>query len=216
LAIAMSIYRNEQGLALVPVLILAALVLLAVGVAFYRVSHRTTVSGSPGEGGAGAKLSPSRSPTAADPYAGWETSKMAGSDLALRRPDTWQESTDTDTDGLKLTRQTSGGQLIIRLYYPTPAEIANASATADFKPVSSFSFSGRQAYVVEDNVGGMYDLSSCAAPRLCFFSDRGQPRYGIDMYLTFWPTGGAQDEVVLPSDPADLAEAAKVMSTISY
>lgn len=216
---------NNKGFGLLGILIviIVIIVLAAVsgaGVYVYykqresKTTAAVTSSNVPLTTESGGTSVPPANPVQ-NPYAGWKTAAFLGDNVSLRYPTGWTTSTDSTTQDLLLTKASGKGNLIIRLGFATGGLMSAAGGNHGYRPVSTFTFNSQKAYIVSDSYGGVYYLSSCAAPSLCFFKSKTQPQYGIDLDLTYFASG-QQDEAALPNDASAISEAVKIMSSLSY
>jgi hypothetical protein len=204
----MKTLKSQTGsVAVIGLILIAAMAVVAFF--GYRAwsTHRPT-------GSMKATASPTASPDNA--YAGWKMDSFAEARLSLRHPASWQANTDPSTKGLLLTKMVGSGKLVIRLEFADFEKGLSAADVHTNKPVANFKYGMSTAYLVADAAGGMYSLSSCQAPGICYYISQAQPHSNIDESLTYQTAGGAQSEVALPNNPADIAEAVKIMSTLLY
>ena len=202
--------RNEHGFTALEVILVIAILFVIAVAGYFALKNVSSHQ---------AALSPSATATPPVSPSVLKAASFSDEGLSLKYPSDWAASTDATTKGLLLTKRSGSASYIIRLEYATGDYKANAAASAGMTPVSKFTFDGKAAYIVNDELGGNYQVSSCPAPSLCIFPAKHQSQYGINEYLEYIGTPSQQDEVAYPTDAeskAILAEAATIMASLSY
>lgn len=149
-----------------------------------------------------------------DQYVGWKSTTFSGDNLTIKYPLGWQASSDSATGDALVQKTVGTGTLTVRLGWAADGLIANAGGDYGYKAVSKFTFNGKPAYIVSDSNKTGYYVSSCAAPKLCFFAPKTSSQYkGINEELQYM-VPSAQQSPALPSDTTSLNEAKQIMSSL--